>query len=110
MSPTSWKVAVAKAVELDISKGDIPGLYPYRWQLRHDSNEIIIFYFYDFPMSARVGFLAYFETSGKVHIGIFDTKDKMYQSIDQRELYSLNVTFRAELLGVVNAEYRVQVG
>ncbi len=109
MSSNSWKVAVAKAKELDIQKGDIPGLYPYRWQIRKDSNEIVIFYFYDFPGSTRIGFFAYLETTGKVHIGVFDTEDKTFQSIDQAELFSLNVTFRAELLGVISAKYKVSV-
>ncbi len=116
LSPASWKVATAKAKELDISKGDIPGLYPYRWQLqgyktklRSDSNEII-FYFYDFLKGSKVGFLVYFETTEKVHIGIFDTKDKQFQSISQGDLFSLNITFSAELLGIVNAKYQVQVG
>ncbi len=110
LSPASWEVAKAKAKELDISKGDIPGLYPYRWQLRSDSNEIVIFYFYDFRKGSRVGFLVYFETTEKVHIGIFDTKDKEFHSISQGDLFSLNITFSAELLGIVNAKYQVQVG
>ena len=91
-------------------KGDIPGLYPYKWQKRVDSENTVIFYFYDFPFSARVGFFAYLEANSIVHIGIFDSQDKAYQSIDQRELFSLNVTFRAELLGIIQAKYQVQVG
>ena len=110
LSQIAWKQARAKAAELDIMKGDVPGLYPYKWQNRHDSEDTVIFYFYDFPMSEKVGFFAYLEATGKIHIGIFDTTDKAYQSIDQRELYSLNVTFRAELLGIISAKYQVQVG
>lgn len=103
-------MAIGKAKELDVQKGDIPGLYPCRWQVRKDSNEIVIFYFYDYLNDTKVGFFAYLEATGKVHIGIFDTKDKTYQSISQPELFSLNVTFRAELLNIVSAKYQVQVG
>lgn len=109
LSKVAWETAVAKAKELDISKGDVPGLYPAKWQVRQDSLEIVIFYFYDYPESTRVGFFAYLEGTKKVHIGVFDTEDKMYQCIAQPELFSLNVTFRAELLGVVNATYKVSL-
>lgn len=103
-SPVIWRTAREKADKLDYRKGELPGLYPYKWEVRE---QWAIEYHYDEITSS--GWIGFFNSDASgpdlvpqvVHIGIYPfgrvgtTKD-----IKENEYFLLHRVFRAELLGI----------
>lgn len=91
-----WVRALSRANDFDYKKGDILGLYPYKWG--QNENKVLL-YFYDRMRGGDVGFFVYDINKEMIHIGIVKADMKTVVE-DVERLFGLNKIFRTWLLGV----------